>query len=607
MRIFFAFSSLFCAQTIITTQLLPNLLSSYNVQAFHTQKSSRNYHCSSCTKTISNNVQSSFFNKLGVHIAFPEKNTQNRNTIHKTSYCFTGPIHSTKYSENMGSLQKKNENHATIEQVYQKMTADGKKESQSSSKDFLLTVAIGVPLWIGVLLPLTVVNTVVKSILSSSPKAASTQGHISTAKKEDTETFPDFSNLTPLKNRKYDLVLLGATGFVGKLAIEYLVRNYGVHKDMKWAIAGRNESKLEATKAEVAKLVGDDNVMKIDTIIVDTSKRSTLHNLVKDTKAVATSAGPFQIYGSSVVEFCAKYGTNYVDITGEVDWHKDMIMKWDETAQKSGAKMISFCGCDSIPWDMTVFKAAQVLSEECDDDLVEIQCLDSIQGGGASGGTIASVLNGIDGKGIKNTYDFNPLFKKADGTKSEYTVVGEAVVKPGKVKVDQFSSKYEGPFVMTVVNTEVVKRSHALRSKGNQKLKYRESAIYPDFKTAFVNWFGLIAFGTVLFTPIRGWLIPKPGEGPGRKSMERGYLSVSGFGVGSKGNKVETLLYFPREVGYFDTARMLIESALCLSLDSGKLPVKGGGFYTPSTGMGDALLDRLCKTGCMFASRAIKA
>lgn len=310
-----------------------------------------------------------------------------------------------------------------------------------------------------------------------------------------------------------------------------------------------------------------------------------------------------------MVEFCAKYGTNYVDITGEADWHKDMIMKWDETAQKTGAKIISFCGCDSIPWDMSVYKMAQALSNEFDDDLAEAQCLDDMVGGGPSGGTLATVLYNLDGqKADKVKYPFNPLFKRADGSKSEFTAVGESVLLPGKVKgVGKFRENYEGPFVMSSINTEVIKRSQALRSKGNKNLKYRESLIFQDFKTAFVNWFTLVAGGTLLLTPIRDRIIPKPGEGPSRKVMEEGYLTVAGFGVGSKGNKVETLLYFPKEVGYRDTGRLLAESGLCLSLDQDKLPVKTGGFFTPSTGMGDALLDRMCNTGCMFASRLIKS
>ena len=311
--------------------------------------------------------------------------------------------------------------------------------------------------------------------------------------------------------------------------------------------------------------------------------------------------------GSLVVEFCAKYGTNYVDITGEADWHKEMIMKWDDTAQKTGAKIISFCGCDSIPWDLTVFKLSQILKEEYDDDLIKVECFNDVVAGGPSGGTVATMLASIDDnvKSYKKKFQFNPLLKKADGTKSEYRIVSENVWKPSKVKSKKLNSKYESPFLMSLINAQVVKRSQALRSKGSKEVFYREALIFEDFKTAFVNWFGLVAGMTCLLTPLRGLIIPKPGEGPSRKALDQGYLTVAGFGVGSKGNKAETLFYFPKEVGYKDTGRMLVESGLCLALDEDKLPVNNGGFFTPSTGMGDALLERLCKTGSMFSARTI--
>jgi len=494
----------------------------------------------------------------------------------------------------------------TIEQIYDHMGKQGKQPMTVSNKVFLLTAGIGVPLWIGGLLPLAIATTLGKKMLSASSVPSLQQKSETT---NDDEVFPSFDNITPMEERKYDIVLFGATGFAGKLAIEHLVKTYGVNKDVKWAIAGRSKDKLEDTKAKVADLCKENSILEVDTIIADTSSRSTLHDLVKDTKVVATTAGPFQAYGGAdVIEFCAKYGTDYVDITGEVDWHKEMIMKWDETAQKTGAKIVSFCGNDSIPWDMTVYKMGKVLKEECNDDLSEVQLFDDFKGDGPSGGTLATVLLAVDGKAFpKQAYNFNPLYKKADGTKSKFSVVGENVTLPGRVKgVESFSKNYEGPFVMSAINMEVVKRSHALRSEGNQKLVYRESLLSKDFKTAFLNWFGLIGFGTLLFTPIRGWFLPKPGEGPSRKRMEAGYLTVAGFGVGSKGNKVETLFYFPKETGYLDTARMLVESGLCLAMNKKDLPVTKGGFYTPSTSMGDALMNRLCKTGCMFASKSMK-
>ena len=140
---------------------------------------------------------------------------------------------------------------------------------------------------------------------------------------------------------------------------------------ISWALAGRNSKKLDKVKSELLKQIQEANPginmddIKIDTIIVDTSTPSTIHNLVKDTKTVITTAGPYNKYGSRVVEFCANYGTSYVDITGETDWVKEMIMKYDDVAQRTGAKIVSFCGHDSIPWDITVNELSKLMKEEC--------------------------------------------------------------------------------------------------------------------------------------------------------------------------------------------------------------------------------------------------
>jgi short subunit dehydrogenase-like uncharacterized protein len=156
----------------------------------------------------------------------------------------------------------------------------------------------------------------------------------------------DPSSLVPRSERKYDVVVLGVTGFCGKLAAMYLANRYGVRgNQVKWAMAGRSQSKLEQVRSDIASELGlmVDNV-EVDLIVVDTLEPSTLPALVQQTRVVATTAGPFTVYGNHVVEFCAKFGTHYVDITGEVDWVKSMYGLWHETAQRTGSKIVSFCG-----------------------------------------------------------------------------------------------------------------------------------------------------------------------------------------------------------------------------------------------------------------------
>ena len=172
----------------------------------------------------------------------------------------------------MSSSEKKDT--FSIEQIYEQSIKDGKRKPVISNQTYLLTALVGVPLWAGLMLPLAVVTTVGKTVLSSS--FSSTRKEIELCEKNigeqesDTNIFPSISNLTPKKERKYDLVLLGVTGFAGRLAMEHLVTTYGVNKDIKWAIAGRNESKLKSIKMKVSKSTGDDSVLDVDTIVVDT-------------------------------------------------------------------------------------------------------------------------------------------------------------------------------------------------------------------------------------------------------------------------------------------------------------------------------------------------
>jgi len=193
---------------------------------------------------------------------------------------------------------------------------------------------------------------------------------------------------------------------------------------------------------------------------------------------------------------------------------------------------------------------------------------------------------------------------------------------------DTSSPRWDAPFVLALMNAEVAAWSHALRSNGKKESKgdgnsatlrtepapvYREVAVLPDFKTAFVSHFGFIMFSSLLFNPftrflLKKYALPKPGEGPGLGAMENEhYLSVLGEGVGVRGNRVRSTMYFPKDAGYMETARMLVEAGLALALDEKSLPKEyGGGFWTPSTALGDVLMKRLLDTGTTYEYQVVK-
>lgn len=498
----------------------------------------------------------------------------------------------------------------------------GRKLPAVSTGAALATFAF-VPVWAVTILPVTILYQVGKTALSS---LVSTKSALNTPPL-DSGYKVDPALITKRADRKYDVVVLGATGFVGSLCVRHLAEKYGLNdatlpNSVKWAIAGRSQDKLDAVKQQLAvdlNLNVDQVMAQIDTIVVDVTIPATMPALVSVTRVVATTAGPYTFYGNAVVEFCAKFGTHYVDITGEVDWVKAMLLKWQDTAVQTGAKLVSFCGHDSIPWDLSVMKLQELLKSECQDDLETVTFWDEAKAG-APGGTLATLMANIEGKSIRAPRaDFDPFLRLADGTKSQYvakTNLPWTVAKSESPWDDNSSSKsarYTMPFVMAGVNSGVVRWSHALRQQGSKDLTYREMAVCPDWKSAAVQYTGLIVLGSLLLNPVtaglmKRYVLPKPGEGPGLDEMlHKHFLCVSGVGVGRQGNVAESILYFPKDPGCLETATMLIESALCLAKQDDQLPVSTGGFWTPATGLGQVLLDRLVAMGTHFEAQVVEA
>lgn len=498
----------------------------------------------------------------------------------------------------------------------------GRKLPTVSTGSAIATAAF-VPVWAVTILPFTVLYQVgkaaLKPLVSMTTTTKKNQDHLPPL---DTGYKVDPAQIIPRADRKYDVVVLGATGFTGGLAVRYLAEQYGTDSKVKWAIAGRSQAKLDQLLQQLAdELNMPELVDKIDTLLVDVTLASTLPKLVGQTRVVATTAGPYTFYGNSVVEFCAKFGTHYVDITGEVDWVKSMVCQWQDTAAASGSKLISFCGHDSIPWDLSTWKLQEILKQNANDDLEKVTFWDDIKAE-APGGTLATAMASIEGKSIQAPkMDFDPFLRLSDGTKSKFVAKADlpwSVAKsesPWDTASNTGSQRYTMPFVMAGVNSQIVRWSHALRQEPSTKLTYREMAVCPDWKTAWVSYTSLIIFGSLLMNPVTASLmkrhvLPKPGEGPSmNKMLHSNFLCVSGVGVGTAGTVAESVMYFPKDPGCMETARMLIESALSLALQEDELPVSssGGGFWTPSTGMGQVLLDRLVATGTHFEAQVVNA
>ena len=393
-------------------------------------------------------------------------------------------------------------------------------------------------------------------------------------------------------NKTYDIVVLGASGFTGKLVCEYIYTNYTQKKiDLKWAIAGRNLKKLENIRNEVAD-------KDIPIIIADSHDFNSLNSLTKKTKVVCTTVGPYAKYGTKLVESCINNNTHYCDLAGEVQWMHKIINKYHDDAKKNNVKIVHTCGFDSIPSDMGVYFINREL-KKTNRFAKKISMRVAGVKGKISGGTYAS-LNNIMKESYKNKdiykilsnpYSLNPAKKNYGADKKDIT----------KIKYDNISKNWITPFIMATVNTKVVRRSNALTSYSYGKdFLYDEATMTgKGFKGkvfAFLNVIPLI-FVTAppksILKKIANKIMPDPGEGPSKKQREEGFYNLR-FYIQSNNNKlIVAKVIGDMDPGYGSTSKMLAESAICLAKDD--LPELYG-ILTPSVAMGEKLLNRLQKS-----------
>ena len=389
-------------------------------------------------------------------------------------------------------------------------------------------------------------------------------------------------------NREYDLIIYGASGFTGRLAVEYLDENYS---DLNWAIAGRNKDKLVN--------ISNNSKYKPDYFIADSKDNENLLKIASKTRVIASLAGPFNKYSDNLVTQCVEAGTHYLDITGENIWVRDLIDKHHEAAEKKQIKIIPSCGYDSIPSDMGCFYLQRSLNQE-------LQRIDGYHrgNGGVSGGTIESAFSM---RNYKSKYSMGHPFLL---NSKEY--IKTQNISENK---DNFKIKYiddiklwSAPFVMAIANTRVVRRSSEIHDKNQasygSEFKYQEYMMLKKYSSAFLVTAGLAVFGLMLISPISGLfrkLFTKAGNGPDKKTRENGWFESIFIGKNKNNEKYKLRMFCKGDPGYKSTAKLICESALCLALNSENLPnTNAGGVLTTSTGLGSTLIDRLKKADVLF-------
>ncbi len=389
--------------------------------------------------------------------------------------------------------------------------------------------------------------------------------------------------------KNFDIIVYGASGFTGKLCARYLSENA---KDTKWAIAGRNKKKLEDIKKDLS--------LDVDIFIAESNDEDALDNITLNTQVVLSTAGPFHRYSSKLVKSCVKNSSDYVDITGEFFWIREMIDLHHKEASSKGVRIIPACGYDSIPSDLGTFFANSKIKEP----IKRIESFHAGQGG-ISGGTTETGFSMGDlklGKKMNDPFVLNP---ENSVSKEQKLLSSDSI----GLKKNSLIKSWTGPFIMAVSNTRVVRRSAALLETKQEgygvNFTYQEHAFYKKFKTAFLVTCVTLMFGLILKTPVRKLvrpLLPKPGEGPSEDTMENGFFDSFFAAELDNGEKKLFRVHGKGDPGYKVTSKFVCESALTLIKERGELPggEEYGGVLTPASGLGQPLIDRLSSNGVNF-------
>jgi short subunit dehydrogenase-like uncharacterized protein len=393
--------------------------------------------------------------------------------------------------------------------------------------------------------------------------------------------------------RDHDIVVYGATGFVGVLTAKYLAEH--APPDVRIALGGRSRDKLERTRAELA--------LDWPLVLADSQDRDAVAELAKSTRVVATTVGPYFKYGKPLVEACAAAGTHYADLNGEVLFMRWAIEAADAAARASGARIVHTCGFDSIPSDIGTLLLHEEAQAGGHGDLEDTSLVVKAVRGGLSGGTIDSLRTTVDT--IKKDSASRAVLADPYALSPDREAEPELGSERDSLKPlhDDRLGGWLAPFVMGSVNTRVVRRSNALQDHAyGRRFRYRELMLTGGGPLGVAKAAGVaggvagifVGLGTPGARQVLDRVLPDPGEGPDESARERGFFKIDIHTVTSSGARLRCEIRAPGDPGYKATAVMLGESALCLALDD--LPSVAG-VLTPASAMGRVLADRLIEAG----------
>ncbi|MGG6294160.1 saccharopine dehydrogenase family protein [Leptolyngbya sp. AN02str] len=400
-------------------------------------------------------------------------------------------------------------------------------------------------------------------------------------------------------DRTYDVVLYGASGFVGRQTVQYFATH--APANLRWAIAGRNPQKLEAVRAKVG--------VWVDVLVADSADQAAVDAIAAQTRVMLTTAGPFALYANTLVDACVRHNTHYVDITGEIPWVKTLIDRYHAQAAATCTRIIPCCGFDSVPSDLGTYLVVRTMQRDWGTDCQDVKAYFQAYGG-LNGGTLASAVNLYDSTDTDQFNDPFLLNPPEFRTQGQSSPQWEANRDPQSPTFAPDLNTWAAPFFMGPVNTRIVRRSSALYEQWQEP--YGPNFTYQEYfkldepfswvKAAGVTA-GLGVFMGMLQQPalrsLMQPLLPQPGSGPSEQTMNEGWFICEVMGTSSDGRKARGIIRDQGDPGNRATVKFVCESALSLALHSHELPggPTRGGILTPATGLGDVLAERLRQTG----------
>jgi short subunit dehydrogenase-like uncharacterized protein len=404
--------------------------------------------------------------------------------------------------------------------------------------------------------------------------------------------------------REFDIVLYGATGFVGKLTAQYLAKAAG---DARIALAGRSTERLRGVRDTLG-----ESAQSWQFVTADAASPSTLNEMAARTQVVVTTVGPYTRYGLPLVAACATAGTDYADLTGEAPFIRDSIEQYHKLAADAGARIVHSCGFDSVPSDLSVYALYRAARGDGAGELLATDFVVRSFSGGVSGGTVASMLEVLDAA----SRDPDVRRQLAD----PYTLSTDRAAEPdlghqpdlplrrGRQIAPELAGLWTAGFMMAPVNTRIVRRSNALLDWAyGRQFRYSESmslgsSPLAPLASAAVGGVGSATFGLgsrffrLLPRRLVERLVPKPGTGPSAEARERGYYRIETYTTTTSGARYVARMEQRGDPGYKATSVLLGECGLALAFDRDKLSDLRG-VLTPAAAMGDALLARFPAAG----------